>query len=397
MDIFSQIESLNKKGMIFGTEATRALLNKLGSPDDHLKIIHIAGTNGKGSTAEYISQILTAAGKRTGTFTSPMVLSCCDMYKINGEPMPEDKLSAYLDAALKAAEGNATAFEVQTAAALYAFYRENCQYAVVECGLGGRYDATNAVNKKEMAVITSIGLEHTSVLGNTLGSICFHKSGIIKDCPAVVCALQEEEVKEYFKALGATIADRQFKILDISLSGVRFEYGGNGYFTPAYGAEQAYNAAVAIEVARQLKIDKNAIQVGISRYNLPGRLQILRKNGNTYILDGGHNPSGVKPLKSLLDEFDPKDVTLIYGSLSDKDICGNLSILSGSAARIIAVKPNSPRAMDLNKLLGACGQYFKNATSADSVAEALQNLRGVVAVCGTFTLLKEASVWINKR
>lgn len=397
MDIFSAIGSLNKKGMVFGTQAERSLLDRLGSPDDGLKIIHIAGTNGKGSTAEYITRILVAAGVRTGTFTSPQVESYGDMFRVDGEPLEEDKLAAYLGAAYDAAQGGATAFEVETAAAIYAFFKEGCRYAVLECGLGGREDATNAVNKKEMAVITSIGLEHTAVLGNTLNSICSHKSGIIKNCPAVVCALQEEEVKSYFKSLGAIFADRQFKINDISLGGVRFTYGGGEYFTPAYGAEQAYDAATAIEVALQLKIPQNAIHSGISRYNLAGRLQIIKSGGNTYILDGGHNPQAVKPLKALLSEFGPQNTTLIYGSLSDKDIEGNLSILSGCANKVFAVRPNSPRAMDLNKILNTCRRFFGDVAPSASVSEALENAGGAVAVCGSFTLIKEALDWINKR
>lgn len=395
--IFSAIAELNRKGMVFGTETTRKLLNKLGSPDDKLRIIHIAGTNGKGSTAEYITQILIAAGKRTGTFTSPMAESYFDQFRIDGKPVDEKILAKYFQKAYEAAEGLATQFEVETAGALLTFHEEGCEYAVVECGLGGKLDATNAVNKKEIAVITSIGLEHTSVLGNTLNSVCKHKSGIIRDCPAVVNALQEGEVKDFFAALGATFADRGFSVLSAGLDGTRFSYAGEEYFTPAYGIEQAYDAATAAEVAGELKIDKKAIRAGISHYNLAGRLQILKANGNTYIVDGGHNPSGIKPLRALLSEFEARDVTLIYGCLSDKDIYGNLSLLKGCANKITAVRPESPRAMETNKILSACRQYFKNVSLAGSVSEALYSASGVVVVCGSFTLIKEALSWIGKR
>lgn len=395
--IFSDITNLNAKGMKFGVEITRRLLDKLGSPDDKLKIIHIAGTNGKGSTAEYITQILISAGKRVGTFTSPMVLSYFDQFKVNGVPIAEDRLAGYFTAAYDAAEGTATEFEVETAGAIYAFFKEGCEYAVIECGLGGKLDSTNAINRKGIAVITSIGLEHTSVLGNSIKEICAHKAGIIKNCPAVVNALQPEEARAYFKETGAIFADNGLKIKNISIDGTTFLYDGEEYKTPMFGSEQAFNAACAIEVANSLKIDKNAIRVGISQSKIAGRLQILKANGNTYVVDGGHNPSGMKPLAELLKTF-PKDQTeIIFGCLSDKDIHGNLSALKGLAKNITAVQPYGPRGLELNKISSACKKYFAEVKEAACVSAALENARGVVVVCGSFTLVKEALNWIEKR
>lgn len=395
--IFEDITNLNKRGMKFGIETTRALLDKLGSPDEKLKIIHIAGTNGKGSTAEYITQILIAAGKRTGTFTSPMVESYFDQFRVDGDIVEEQKLAEYFKEVYAAAEGKATEFEVETAGALYTFYREGCEYAVVECGLGGKLDSTNAISRKEIAVITSIGLEHTSVLGNSIKEICAHKAGIIKDCPAVVNALQPEEARSYFKKIGVTFAEKGFEIKRISLEGSKFLYDGKEYQTRMFGREQAYDAVTAIEVAHALKIDENAIRIGILRSNLAGRLQVLTAGGNIYIVDGGHNPSGMKPLAELLKTFPADNTEIIFGCLSDKDINGNLKLLKGLAKRITAVQPTSPRAMEINKINSACKKYFADVKEETGLSQALENAKGVVVVCGSFTLVKEALNWIEKR
>lgn len=395
--IFEDIANLNTKGMKFGVETTRRILDKLGSPDKKLKIIHIAGTNGKGSTAEYVTQILIAAGKRVGTFTSPMVESYFDQFKIDGIPITEERLAEHFNKAFVAAENKATQFEVETAGVLLAFYKEGCEYAVVECGLGGKFDATNAIANKEIAVISSIGLEHTSILGSSVKEICAHKAGIIKNCPAVVNALQPEDARNYFKNLGVTFAEKGFKIKSVGIDGAKFSYDGAEYKTRMYGCEQAYDAATAIEVAHALNIDKNAIQVGISQSKLVGRLQVLTAMGNIYIVDGGHNPSGMKPLADLLKTFPADSTEIIFGCLSDKDINGNLKSLKGLAKCITAVRPNSPRALELNKISSACKKYFVGVKEDISVSAALENAKGVVAVCGSFTLVKEALNWIEKR
>lgn len=395
--VFEDIANLNKKGMKFGVETTRRILDKLGSPDEKLKIIHIAGTNGKGSTAEYITQILVAAGKRTGTFTSPMVESYFDQFKIDGTPIEKDKLAEYFKEALAAAEGKATEFETETAGALYAFYREGCEYAVVECGLGGKLDATNAILRKEVAVITSIGLEHTSILGNSIKEICAHKAGIIKDCPAVVNALQPEDARSYFRKCGAIFADKGLEIKRVGLDGSKFSYDGREYKIPLFGREQVYDAATAIEVAHLLKIDENSTRMGILKPNLAGRLQVLTADGNIYIVDGGHNPAGMKPLAELLKTLPADKAEIIFGCLADKDIHGNLKTLKGLAKRITAVQPQSPRATEINKITSACKKYFDEVKEEVSVSAALEKAKGVVVVCGSFTLVKEALNWIEKR
>ncbi|MDE6105202.1 MAG: hypothetical protein K2G38_05950, partial [Clostridia bacterium] len=237
-EIFEKIAALIPRGMDFGTARVRKILDGLDRPDEKLKIIHIAGTNGKGSTAEYITRILISAGKRVGTFTSPYVYSYSEQFRINGLPVSECALAKSFNRAYEIGEKlGATAFEVETAGAIYCFAESGCEYAVIECGLGGRLDATNAIAKKEVAVITSIGLEHTKILGATLEEICYHKAGIINACPAVVNPLQPQEVLNYFKNLNAIIPEKP------QITGAQvFNYKGESYHLSTYGEAQVYNA-----------------------------------------------------------------------------------------------------------------------------------------------------------
>ncbi len=357
-----------------GTYVTRSILNNLGSPDDSLKIIHIAGTNGKGSTAEYFTRILIAAGKRVGTFTSPAVYDFYDQFRIDGVPLTAEVAEKYFERALFAAEGlGATDFEIQTAGIILAFKEEGCEWAVIECGMGGLNDATNAINKKELAVITSISFEHTAYLGNTIKEICAQKAGIIKNCPVVVNGFQPDEARKYFGNLGA-----------------RFAEGA--------GDLQQYNAATAAEGAKILGIPEAAIRKGIKNARPAGRVEKLTAGGREYILDGAHNPAAFEPLVKSLKDLPREEITVIFGCLKDKDIGGNLATLSGVCDNIIAVKCPSPRARSLEETAQACKKYFDKVSTAQSVAEALDKAHTqTVVVCGSFTLLKEAKLWIEKR
>ena len=380
----------------WGTAVTRRILDNLGSPDDGLKIIHIAGTNGKGSTAEFFTQILLSAGKRVGTFTSPAVYDFYDQFRLDGKPMPRDVAERYFDRALSASKGlNPTDFEIQTAGVLLAFREEGCEYAVIECGMGGLNDATNAVNKKELAVITSISLEHTEYLGDTIEQICAQKAGIIKNCPAVINHFQpSEEARNYFKQIGGYFAGR------ITYGGGnKFWYCDREYELSAPGICQVYNAATAIDGARILGIPEDAICKGVKNAKPAGRLETVNANGRQYILDGAHNPAAFEPLHDYLNGGNvySKDVTVVFGCLKDKDVDGNLEHLAGLADRIIAVRCPSVRAMSMEKTMNACKKYFENVASAESVSDALNTAyTKIVVICGSFSILKEAKKWIER-
>jgi dihydrofolate synthase/folylpolyglutamate synthase len=399
-NIIDIIKKYEVKGSKFGLDRTRNLLNSLGSPDDSLKIIHVAGSNGKGSLCEYISHILFAAGKKVGTFTSPEVYCYEEKFKVNCNNLSTEKLKTYLTFAYNKAQqmgDKPTAFEIETATALYAFKSEGCEYAVVECGMGGLMDSTNAINKKEVAAISSVSLEHTAVLGKTITEICRQKAGIIKNCPAVVSAFQSDEGKEYFSKLNVKFAGENIKTLKTSLDCQEFLYDGETYKINMLGTAQTYNAAVAIEVARILNIDQKFIKQGLSKAILLGRMERITCGNTTYLLDGSHNPASFAPLLECVKNAQ-KDRVLVFGCLSDKDVNSAASLLSETFEKAYVFAPPSYRAMDEKLIYSTFKKYIKDTTLCSCVSDALQKAKGgLVVVCGSFTLLKEAKEWIEKR
>lgn len=378
-DVFDKIKSMRRSAYNFGTERARKILDRLGAPDKKLKTAHIAGTNGKGSTAEYLTEILIAAGKKTGTFTSPEVYGYSEQFRVNGAEIEKKLLTGCFERSYEAGKPLcATAFEIETAGAILAFCESGCEYAVLECGLGGLSDATNAVYKKEVAIITSISLEHTEYLGDTVEKICAQKAGIIRGCPAVVCSLQPEKAQNYFKKLGVKFAPPC------------------GYRLKMNGAAQPYNAGAAAAAAEILGIEQRYIKRGIETACLPGRLEVI-KTGRTYILDGAHNPQSFENLKGFLANYDPDDVTVVFGCLSDKDADKCLETIKNCADCAVAVAPDSYRAMDAEKIFSLCKKYFKRACRADGVSAALDAVKsGTAVICGSFTLLKQAKERILK-
>ncbi len=400
MDIIQSVKKEQEKGSKFGLERTKELLSRLGNPDKKLKIIHVAGTNGKGSVCAYLTGILRARGAAVGTFTSPEVYSFEEQFCINGRPASRDLTEDYFNIVSLASHGMAdkpSSFEVQTCAALAMFAGEGLEYCVLECGLGGLEDATNAVSQKEIAVITSISLEHTAVLGSTIADICRHKGGIIRNCPAVVPANLCAEAAQYFAGLGVVVAGGDLKILRRSARGQTFWCGGKKYFIRMHGDEQAYNAAAAIKCAEILGIPRSAAKKGLRRTRFAGRVEVIKSRGVRYILDGSHNPQSFGPLVSAVKAVRGQK-TLVFSCLSDKDVSAAAGILSPLFGRVLIAPAPGYRAMDADKICAAfckCGkdvQKFEDIPSAMSAAGG-----GTVVVCGTFTILKEARNWIEQR
>jgi dihydrofolate synthase/folylpolyglutamate synthase len=398
--IIDIIKSYEVKGSKFGLSRTRNLLNALGSPDDALKIIHVAGTNGKGSICSYLTRIAVCDGKRVGTFTSPEVYSYNEKFAINGEPASDGLIEKYLEKAYSLSlkfDDKPTAFEIETAAALAMFVGEGCEYAVIECGMGGLNDSTNAINKKVVCAIGSISLEHTAILGDTITEICRQKAGIIKDCPAVVNCLQTEEGLNYFKRLGVKFAGEGLKIIKHDLCNQTFTYNNEEYTIKMLGLAQAYNAAVAVECAKIAGFGGSAIKRGLAETKLCGRVEIIKKSGRVYILDGSHNPASFSPLCGIVDEAD-EHKSLVFACLSDKDVDAAAFELARRFDNIFVFSPTSYRAMSGDKIYNAFAKRGGNVTLCANEEEALNKAdMPTVVVCGTFTILKEARQWIEKR
>lgn len=316
-----------------GLHRTRELLERLGRPQDGLRIVHVAGTNGKGSTSAFIAGILQAAGYKTGLFTSPYILRFNERVQVNRRDISDEDL--YEDACrvrdiAEAMDERPTAFELITAVALAHFARVGCDAAVLEVGLGGRLDSTNVVDPVACA-ITPISLDHTHVLGGTIDKIAHEKAGIIKPGVPVVCALQTDEamavIRNRAREVAAPLIVPRFGRVHAHAEGLRqaFSYDGiTDVRLRLAGVYQPSNAVVAIEVARLLRtrgfdISDAAIKQGLEATRWPGRFEVVGE-APVVIVDGGHNPQGARALASSLCEYFPQGgVTFAMSVLRDKD------------------------------------------------------------------------------
>lgn len=400
----------------FGTGRTRALLDALGSPDCGLRIVHVAGTNGKGSVCAMLSSVLVAAGYRTGTFTSPAVISDRETVTIDGAPLSDDERTRYrahVDETADALDDLPTAFERDTAFALYAFREKKCDFAVIECGLGGREDATNAVRDKALAVVTSVGLDHTRELGGTVADVARAKAGIIKG--RAVCAPQNGEAAEVLYPL-CEVAGIPENVT-LTDAGTRFVCDGKEWTTSLYGSHQAVNAALAIAAAKALRergavITADALAKGLSCVVHHARFEVLNSeniakspydisipHGKTLVLDGAHNPHGAKTLaRALYERFCGERVAAVFGVLADKDAAGIATALAPRFFKVLTVTPPSPRALSADAAKAVFDRAAE-AAGADVVTGVTTGVRqGVeallaeadnVVVCGSLTLFGE--------
>lgn len=360
-----------------GLDRIRDLLERLGRPQDTLRIVHVAGTNGKGSTCAYLANILHAAGYRTGWFSSPYIERFEERIRVDGANIPMDDLTRVtLDvrehAERLAAEtgDHATEFELMTAVALVHFARSGCDIAVLEVGLGGRLDSTNVIDAPDVAVITRIGLDHTALLGDTVVQIAGEKAGIVKPGSAVVSWPQEESAMAVVERAAAAAGDAltvpdftQLHVGGIDEAHRRtFSYGAfDALRTQLLGSYQPANAAVAIEAALALRgrgwcIPDEAIHAGIERTQWPGRFEVLPPVAGkpTVVIDGGHNPQGAAVLAdSLRDVFPGRTPVLLMGVMADKDYPTMLRTVLPLAGGLVAVTPRNPRALAAGDLVEA--------------------------------------------
>lgn len=359
------INSVSKKGSILGLDTTKELLNRLNNPQDKLKFIHIAGTNGKGSVLANISGILTAAGYKTGRYVSPIIYSYNEKIQINGENIPNEVITELVEKIKPVCEQmvsdgfeQPTVFEIETAMGFMYFEKEACDIVVLETGMGGRDDSTNVVKNTICSVIMSISLDHVGMIGNNLTEIAQCKAGIIKPDSNVVLYKQSDEVMDIIKEVAVKNNSKlvisepsKLSLVENSLYGQVFNYKEyQNLTTHLLGDHQLLNAACALEVVDILKdngyaISDEAVREGIGYVRWPGRFEIVNDRP-LIIMDGAHNPDGAKIFANSVSEY-LKGYTRIFvmGVLKDKDYKEIIKLTNDLASVIITINPDNARAL----------------------------------------------------
>lgn len=390
------IHESHKFGMRLGLDNIKKLLELLGNPQNNLKIIHVAGTNGKGSTCSFISSILKESGYKVGLYTSPFLETFTERIRVNGENIREEEVGKIVSLIkekieIMVSEGYSypTEFEIVTAMAFYYYNQEKVDFVALEVGLGGRYDATNVIDKPVVSAITSISLDHTGILGDTLAKIAFEKGGIIKEnCPTIVYP-QQEEASEVIKNICAEKKSKyiecDFKNIEIKSSNINsqiYNCNINGkelrdLEIKLIGAHQIKNSIVALNVIEYLNdikitnISEENIRKGLLETKWPGRIEKISENP-MFIIDGAHNEEGAKSLANSIDKyFENKNKILVIGMLEDKDIDSVLDLLIPKFNKVITTTPDNPRAIDANKLKEKIERYNIEVTCKPNIKEAV--------------------------
>lgn len=373
-----KIHKFERFGMILGLERMNSLLNLLGNPQDDLKIIHVAGTNGKGSICRYIYSVLQAGGYKIGLYTSPFLEVFNERIELDGKYISNEDLAVYTDRVLKCVETmtqrgeqSPTEFEVVTAIAFLYFKEKGCDYAIMEVGLGGSGDSTNVCKAPLISVIASISYDHTDRLGNTLAEIAGEKAGIIKEgCPVVTSAEAPEalEVIErkaeelgcmYFETRHVPYAvksqDLGGSVFDVNIQGVTYE----NLEISMLGEHQIKNAICAlaalsiIEERGDVSLHRDDIYKGFKAAKQIGRLEVMsaQEKVPVVIIDGAHNPDGAASLRKAMKEYMPdKKILMVTGMLADKDTESILREFTAITDRFIATEPENPRKLDAESL-----------------------------------------------
>lgn len=415
-EALSYIHSLLKFGIHPGLERMDTLLKELGNPQNNLKYVHVAGTNGKGSVSTAISNILIDAGYKTGLYTSPYVTDFLERIQYNGKPVNKNtfvnavqKVKSAVD---KLNENGVviTEFEALTASAFLCFKELECDIVVLEVGLGGRLDATNVIDTPVVNVITSLSLDHTAILGNTLREIAFEKCGTIKNDGSVV--LSANQYNEAYETVKQVVFERNnslivpcisdAEIISESVFGTDFSYKNQEYFVSMPGKHQIINMTSVIEASKVLvekgyNISVENIKSGIKKTVLPARCEVISKKP-LVILDGGHNEDGAKAFYNTVKSamHGCKRLFVIAGMLADKEVENSLKPLIKLCDCFVGVTPQNPRAMNSEELCMIAEKYCNNVRCISDVNNAIRCLKekinndDVLCVVGSLYLAGEA-------
>ena len=384
-EALTYIHSVCWKGSIPGLSRTRELLEKMGNPQNQLQFVHIAGTNGKGSTAAMTASILRKAGYRTGLYTSPYIFRFHERMQVDGQCISDEELAEiteFVKPLAESMEDHPTEFELVTCIAMEYFKRHHCDVVSLEVGMGGELDSTNVIQSPLVAVLTNIGLDHTEFLGDTLEKICETKSKIIKPGTIAVTYREKPSVEAVIdarcKEVGAKWMPADFDsihLVSASLEGQVFDWGPYlGIHLPLLGKHQLYNAAVVLTIVKALRergltISDEAMREGIASVSWPGRFELVARNP-LFIVDGGHNPQCIEALvNNVRDYLGGKRLTILTGVLADKDYGDMYQDMAQYAAEFVTVTPPNPRALPAQELKAYLERFGKPVTACDTVAE----------------------------
>ena len=401
-----------------GLERITELCGALGNPQEKLRFIHVAGTNGKGSTSAMLASILQNAGYRTGLYTSPYIRTFCERIRINGENIPQNVLANLTERIRPIADAMAdkpTEFELITALAFAYFAEQNCDVVVLEVGLGGRLDSTNVIENTALSIITGIDFDHTALLGNTIEEIAKEKAGIIKTGRPILFGGGEGEA--YDTVSGVALAknapfycvDRSsYQEKEATLDGTQFDYlHYKNLNLPLLGAYQPYNVTLVLTAIDLLNkdgfsIDEDAVHRGLSLVRWPARFELLSRDP-IIIYDGGHNPEGVRAaVASIQNYFGSQKVNLLSGVMADKNRDEMIETMKPVTARVFTVTPNNPRALSAEEYAAQLSSHNILATAYASVSEGVRAAiesskeEGIPLVClGSLYLYEEVEAAVR--
>lgn len=427
--IIDRIHEFNRFGMVLGLDRMEELLRRLGNPQDDLKVIHVAGTNGKGSVSKYLEEGLSACGYKMGLYTSPYIETFNERIRYDGADISDEDLEYYGQKVVSAAEAmvadgldSPTEFEVVTAIAFLYFAGRQADITILEVGLGGIGDSTNVVKSPLASVITSISYDHMAQLGSSLAEIAVNKAGIIKTgCPVIANVPQRDAAKIIARkayAMGSRLYD---------ISGIRaavsdetpfsqkvsmelYEKSYSDVEISMVGRHQAENlktALATLEILRKsgaVKLDREALYEGLKRARQPGRFEVISEDP-LVIIDGAHNEAGAQALQeTMAQHFAGKKILLVAGILADKEIDSIVKFLTKITDHIIVTEPDNPRKLAAEKLaehvaeFGAAAEAVPDVEAAVHRAKELADGYDVILFAGSLYLIGDVRrLWRNER
>ncbi|MDO4564873.1 MAG: folate family ECF transporter S component [Clostridia bacterium] len=418
-ETLNYIHTINWRGSKLGLSRTIELLKLLHNPEKKLRFVHIAGTNGKGSTAAMTASILREQGYKTGLFVSPYVVRFNERMQINGEHISDSELARIVSKVKPYAESMKvppTEFELITAVAFTYFFEHSCDIVVLEVGLGGELDSTNVIDTPEAAAITAIGYDHTRILGDSIEKIAEAKAGIIKDGGEVVFYGTDEAampvIREACERHKAVLSVPEFDKLSLhsyDVNGQSFSYKErNNLWLPLIGEYQTRNAALVLEVVEALKrrgweISEEAVYIGLHNVRIPARFEVLSR-APVFIVDGGHNPMGVDGSMRTAERLFPgRKFRVIMGVMADKDVDSILRRVVPQTERFYAVAPDNPRAMEAEELsrraceLGAAASPFETVEAAVRAALFEAGSEDIILALGSLYMAGDIREFIFER